>query len=288
MAELPAIGFIGAGRVARVLAPAFAGAGYRVVGAASRSFVSAEALAATVPGCAATNGQGVLAAADLVFITTNDAAIADAVRDVAWAPGKAAVHCSGASTLEPLARAKEAGAAVGSWHPFQTFGAAGTTTDLDGITVGIDAEAPLDGTLGEIARRLGATPIAVPEEARALYHAASVMTCGYLTTLLYQAQALWESAGLPPEAAGPAIGKIAQSTLGNVIRAGAHAALTGPTSRGDEATVRRHLQAVSAAAPELLPLYSALTERSVALAREAGRDPGNVDWESLLAGKKED
>ncbi len=281
--QLPSIGFIGAGRVARILAPAFVGAGYRVVAAASRTPASADALAHAVKGCEATDAQRVADLADLVFITTNDGAIGAAVADVSWSQGTAAVHCSGATTLEPLAPARRQGAGVGSWHPFQTFGAQGTTTSLSGITVGIEAEAPLFDTLAELAERVGATPLAVPAEARALYHAASVMSCGYFTTLLHEATTLWERAGLPKEAAAPAMRKLVESTLANFVSAGAHASLTGPVSRGDDGTVRLHLDAVAAKAPELLPLYTAISSRSLALAKDAGRDVGPADWESLFA-----
>ena len=49
------------------------------------------------------------------------------------------------------------------------------------------------------------------------------------------------------------------------------AALTGPIARGDEETVQRHLEAISADAPELLGLYRACAERARAVA--AGEVP---------------
>ena len=48
------------------------------------------------------------------------------------------------------------------------------------------------------------------------------------------------------------------------------AALTGPIARGDEATVTAHLEAIAATAPQLLPLYEVLAERTreIAASRE--------------------
>ena len=43
-------------------------------------------------------------------------------------------------------------------------------------------------------------------------------------------------------------------------------ALTGPIARGDRATVERHLEALRERAPELLPLYESLAERTRELA----------------------
>ncbi len=281
MAELPTVGFIGAGRVAGALAPALAAAGYRVAAVASRTAASAERVASSVPGATAAGmqgAQGVADAAELVFLTTSDGAIEAASGAVRWRNGQAAVHCSGALTLDPLHAARKQGALVGSWHPFQTFigegGGQGTSATLAGVTFGIEADAGLYDTLAELTGRVGGVALQVPAGARALYHAASVMSCGYLTTLLHEAEALWTRAGLPPEAAGPAIGMLAETTLANLRRAGAGAALSGPTSRGDAGTVRLHLDAVAAHAPELLPLYAAVSARSAVLAAEVGRPVG--------------
>jgi predicted short-subunit dehydrogenase-like oxidoreductase (DUF2520 family) len=51
---------------------------------------------------------------------------------------------------------------------------------------------------------------------------------------------------------------------------GPERALTGPIARGDTATVARQRRAVAARAPELLPLWDALSD---ATARLAGRAP---------------
>lgn len=281
MGERPTLAFIGAGRVAGALAPALARLGCRVAAIASRSPESAERVAALVPDSRAATAQEAADSADAVFITTSDGAIADVAASVAWRHGQFALHCSGALTLEPLEPARAAGASIGSWHPFQTFG--GGETRLDGVTFGIEAEGDALAFLERLTEDVGGYALRVPAGARALYHAASVMSCGYLTTLLHEARTLWVRAGLPPEQASRAIGRLAETTLANIERDGAGAALTGPTSRGDAATVRLHIAAVREAAPELLPLYKEISLRSAQLAREAGRPGGLVDWEALFA-----
>ena len=280
MDERPTIAFIGAGRVAVVLAPAFAELDYPVAAVASRSPESAERVASLVPGCQAASAQDAADAAEVVFVTTSDGAITDVATSVAWRTGQGVVHCSGALTCAPHEPARAAGANVGSWHPFQTFG--GTTT-LAGVTFGIEAEGELLAFLECLASEVGGHPLRVPAEARALYHAASVLSCGYLTTLLGEARTLWTRAGLPPEQAFQAITHIARTTVANIERIGAAPALTGPTSRGDAGTVRLHLDAVRDVAPELLPLYKEISLRSVELAREAGRPGASMDWRSLFA-----
>ncbi len=279
MDDRPAIAFIGAGRVAGMLARAFADLGYPVPAVASRSPESAQRVASLVPDCRAVSPQDAADAAEVVFITTSDGAVADVAASVAWRAGQGVVHCSGALTCEPLAPARAAGANVGSWHPFQTFG--GETT-LAGVTFGIEAEGDLLAFLESLASEVGGYPLRVPAEARALYHAASVFSCGYLTTLLGEARTLWTRAGLPPEQAFQAITRIASSTLANIERFGAETALTGPTSRGDAGTVRLHLDSVKSVAPELLPLYREICLRSVELARQAGRPVAGMDLRPLF------
>ncbi len=51
--SLPRLGFVGAGRIARCLAPGFARAGYPVTAIASRSLESARQLASQIESCAA-------------------------------------------------------------------------------------------------------------------------------------------------------------------------------------------------------------------------------------------
>ena len=284
MAELPTIGFIGAGLAARVLGSALAAAGYPVVAVASRTFASAEAVAAAVAqagagGCVAATPQSVADAASVVLVTTTDQAIGEVARSVRWRRGQGVAHCSGALTVEPLSAARAGGAWTGSWHPFQTLTG---SASLDGATFGIEAEGAAYETLAAMASAVGGAPLAVPAGARPLYHAASVMSGGYLVTLLHEAERVWREAGLPAEEGRSAVAAIAAATLANFAERGAAPSLTGPTARGDDSTVRLHLDALSAAAPELLPLYAALSKRSAVLANEAGRGAG-VDWDSLFA-----
>ncbi|MGF6984375.1 putative short-subunit dehydrogenase-like oxidoreductase (DUF2520 family) [Paraburkholderia atlantica] len=118
--SLPRVGFIGAGRLARCLALAFARAGYPVTAAASRSADSARRLAAQIAHCAAFDDpQQVVDAADIVFLAVPDDSIGTTAHtlrfggDATSYPGKALVHCSGASPVELLAPARDQGAAIG-------------------------------------------------------------------------------------------------------------------------------------------------------------------------------
>lgn len=105
-------------------------------------------------------------------------------------------------------------------------------------------------------------PFAVADADRYLYHAAASMASNYLVTLEAGAERLAALAGVRRELLAPLV----RAAVENWARAGARKALTGPIVRGDLATAERQASAVAARAPELLPLWTALTSATRALA----------------------
>lgn len=277
---LSGVGFIGAGRAGSALAAGLRGAGYRVEAVASRSPESARSLAARLPGTRAlSDGEAVVEACDVVFLTVPDDAIASVARVLPWRPGQGAVHCSGALSLAPLREAAERGAVVGACHPLQTFPSRESGADLlSGSTFALETEGPLGPWLGEMAQRLGGRAIALGSEHRALYHAAAVLSCGYVSTILAAACRLWEAMGFSQEEALEALMPLARGTLANIADVGPAAAATGPIMRGDLDTVRRHLDALAERAPEGLALYCQMGLAMVGLAVERGSlDEGQAE-----------
>jgi len=113
-------------------------------------------------------------------------------------------------------------------------------------------------------------PFEVPDDRRSAYHAAAVMASNFLIALEEAAAVLLARAGV--EDARAILTPLVLRTAANWAEAGSMA-LTGPIARGDAVTVQRHRDALRELAPELLPLYDALAERTVAAAaaREEGR-----------------
>ncbi len=269
------IGFIGAGLVGKALAMALSARGYIVAAAASRTLASARSLAERVPGCAALpHPQDVAGTCDLVFITTPDGAIHQVASSVHWRTQQGVVHCSGASTLKVLEPARAQGASVASIHPYQTFARIRNSRDalarLQGVTFAIEGQGWLREVLEEMALALGGRAIHVWPQDRPLYHATSVMSCGYMAALLGTAARLWEPMGFSPEEGLRAMVPIARATLKNLARVGPAQATTGPLVRGDVATLRGHLEALGDHAPELVPLYCSLALQSLPVAVQRG------------------
>src|SRR5207248_328518 len=78
-----------------------------------------------------------------------------------------------------------------------------------------------------------------------MYHAGAVFASNYLVVVEAVAQRLLRHAGLTDAEAWQALRPLVEGTLENLARLGPLGALTGPVARGDEATVRRHVEALT-------------------------------------------
>ena len=278
------IGFIGAGKVGTALAVKLSAKGHKVVAAASRTRASADRLAESVPGCTPYDAkQAVADAADLVFITTPDDAIAQVVAELNWRSGQSAVHCSGADSLDSLQPARAAGAEVGAFHPLQTFASvAHAIENIPGSTFAIETEGELLETLKQMAADLEGNWVKLGAEDKVLYHTAAVIACNYLVTLVKTATDLWKVFGVSTPEATRALMPLLRGTLNNIENVGLPNCLTGPIARGDLGTITKHLSALEKSAPALLSTYRELGMQTVPIAL----DKGKIDAERAEESRK--
>lgn len=254
MQALPPLAVIGRGRVGGTVASAAAVAGIDVRQAGREKFDDA------------------CAEAEVALLCVPDSEIASACeRAAAHAPRLRFIgHTSGATGVDALAAATAAGAGAFSLHPLQTV-----PDDRSSIT---GSPAAISGTgtdAVDLARRLaealGMIPFELPEGSRPAYHAAASIASNFLVALEESASSLLTAAGI--EGGRELLAPLVLRSAANWAERGG-SALTGPIARGDEATVARHREAIEAAAPELLPLYDALADRTRALAAPAEGGPG--------------
>lgn len=282
------IGFIGAGTVGTALAVRLSGRGYRVTAVASRSKSSADKLAAVVPGCTAyETKQAVADAADFVFITTPDDAIAQVAAELTWHPGQSVVHCSGADSLGSLEPARSAGAQVGGFHPLQTFASVDHAIEnLPGSTFGLEADGDLLETLQQMAADLEGSWVKLGADDKVLYHTAAVLACNYLVTLVKMATDLWKDFDVSTPEATRALMPLLRGTLNNIENVGLPNCLTGPIARGDLGTIKKHLAALERSAPALLSTYRELGLQTIPIAVDKGKiDAGRAgELKRLLTG----
>lgn len=241
-----ALTIIGPGRVGNSIAKAATGAGIEVemIGRETDRDLSGKVVLICVPDSSITGvAQSIARAGSLPRFTG---------------------HTSGATTLEPLAAAQSEGAF--SLHPLQTV--PDGDSDLSGCpcaTAGSTGAAA--GLASDLGIGLGMEPFAIAESDRALYHAAASIASNFLVTLEQTASGLLDDLGV--ERSREVLAPLVQRSLDNWRERGAQA-LTGPISRGDEATVSRHRAALAKSRPELVGLYDTMAERTRDLARAAG------------------
>jgi predicted short-subunit dehydrogenase-like oxidoreductase (DUF2520 family) len=249
-------------------------AGHVVSGVLGTSRVAAESAAAAVGAAPLMAGEP-LGSGDLLVIAVRDAQIREVadtlVPDVAGFG--AAVHLSGLAPIDTLAAIEAAGPAIGSFHPLQTLPTpeAGAAR-LSGAWIGVTADEPLRSGLHSFAVSLGARPFDVPDDAKALYHAAAAAAANFPLAALTMAHDLFRTAGVPFEAARPLV----EAVVANAFELGPRAALTGPVARGDSATVAAQLRAVRDAEADWLGPFEVFVE---VLARLVGR---GVEFSELI------
>ncbi|MDO8687484.1 MAG: DUF2520 domain-containing protein [Dehalococcoidales bacterium] len=267
------LGFIGTGTVGTALAMRLSDRGYRVVAVSSRNHISAKKLAPSISGCQAfDDNQAVADSADFVFVTTPDDTIAGVVSAVKWHPEQSVVHCSGVASTDILEPARESGAQVGAFHPLQTFANVKQAIDnIPGSTFALEAEEPLLTTLKDIATALNGQCIELKASDKVLYHAAAVMACNYMVTLVKLSTDLWQTFNVPPQTATKALMPLLQGTLNNIANVGIPQCLTGPIARGDAGTIKKHLSALEKVAPNVLSTYRELGLQTIPIALGKGK-----------------
>jgi predicted short-subunit dehydrogenase-like oxidoreductase (DUF2520 family) len=277
--ELPSIGIVGAGPVGTALGLALSRAGWPVDAVASRDPERRARFAGLVPGARAfEDALAVLDEVELILLCVPDDAIPSLAGSLRMYSGQAMVHTSGALGAEVLEPAMAAGTQVGAFHPLVAFADVEHSVDaLRGATVAIEGDEGLATLLARMAEAIGALPVRLRPGTKPAYHAAAVLAAGGFIALLDAVAELGRVAGLDEAGSLAIYGRLSEQTLANARALGIRAALTGPMTRGDLGTLRRHLSVLASQAPDVLPMYRAVAEREIALAVSRGAiDPSTA------------
>ncbi len=174
-----------------------------------------------------------LASPQLILLTVPDDAIVDVALAIALSPNQVVAHVAGSLSLSVLGLHPR----VGLLHPLMLLpsGELGSRR-LIGATYSVAG----DDLMLDVAASLRGRVISLRDDQRTAYHATAVVAANHLVALMGHVGHLAESAGLSLEDFLP----LAQQALADVAAVGPHAALTGPASRGDMATIDAHLAAI--------------------------------------------
>jgi predicted short-subunit dehydrogenase-like oxidoreductase (DUF2520 family) len=279
----PTVSIVGAGRVGQALALALGLCGYPIVALVARRRQKAEKASRLLPNAnLLALGAGdlhKLPASDLIVIATPDDEIEPVAKALSnsqanGARGRIVLHTSGALSSEILSPLAKVGFHTGSMHPLVSI-----SDPRSGAEALAQAFFCLEGDpravrlAHRLVRDLGGKSFSVASEAKPLYHAAAVMASPHLVALFDLATEMLSACGVRRQEARKVLLPLVASTVNNLQDFPADKALTGTFARGDVATVRRHLKALSGKGLErALEVYKMLGRQSLELARKNGLD----------------
>jgi predicted short-subunit dehydrogenase-like oxidoreductase (DUF2520 family) len=172
------------------------------------------------------------------------------------------VHSSGVLSADALKMARGAGAEVAAIHPVMTFPSR-RPVPLQGVPFGVEAaSSTVRRVLGNVIRQVGVRPFAIRSTRKSLYHAAGTLASPLLVSAVAAAIETARTAGLTERDAMRVVHTLSEATLRNVFARGPRNSFSGPFSRGDAATVKLHLQALSGH-PILADVYRSLARHAI-------------------------
>lgn len=276
MNSIGSISIIGPGKVGTSIAIAAHRAGVRDIFIGGRTQEKVEAAARHVEGAKAWRMAEAANHGDIVLLCVSDNEIELVAKQLAeedgFRKGATVAHLSGALESKILQPAKDlCGAFIASAHPLKTFPSVEAVINetpsahwfLEGDAEAIEKLSRLISSMGDVSN-------AITGEGKAIYHAASVVACNYLSALMDTALELMSKANVDQQTAWAALKPLVFGTLNNVDQLGPEAALTGPIARGDVGTIEKHKVALENATREQRLLYAALGLKTVDLAVRKG------------------
>jgi len=264
---LRTVSIIGAGRVGQTIARRLRKLGWRIGAVVTRSSASARA-AVRIIGAGTPHSTLTRDAldADVIVMSVPDDALANVAHQLSRIGGarfrkksreKIILHTSGALDSRVLAPLARLGARTGSMHPMQTFSGR-SAPRLDGVIFSIEGAPAARRAAQKIARSLGATPVIIKGDDKPAYHASGTVVAGHALALVESATQMLLKIGFTRRGASQALLPLIRQMLDNYERLGPRAAWTGPLSRGDYATIAKHVKAMRRFPSEFRDAYAAL------------------------------
>lgn len=188
--------------------------------------------------------------ADVVLIATPDNVISQMAEQLAALPWlnsqTVVVHFSGAKTVSALQAVADKGAVVGSLHPVFAFAdVQDAIQHLAGNSCALEGQDQALPILKNLADALGLNVLMMPSEYKARYHAALSVASNFSVALAAYAQNLLLPLGLSEQQTRKLVCGMMQKSVNNLNQLPPLQALTGPIVRGDDSTVRMHLDSMN-------------------------------------------
>jgi len=204
---------------------------------------------------------------EIVFISTPDDIIESIANELSKSDkvkGKYFFHLSGSRPSTILSSLKNKGGFIGSIHPLQALpsyseGAKNLKTSYFCIEGDKEAVEISKMIISEISNKY----FTIAPEHKSLYHAAAVFASNFINATTFAAYSILKKIGVNEDDILHITLPLIKGTVNNITNLGFIDSLTGPISRGDTKTVKRHLQALKNYDNDHLLLYRYLSEEAI-------------------------
>lgn len=278
------IGIIGAGKVGVTLGKYLTDAGISVTGFYSRTEESA-ALAAKFTKTAIFHSlDDLVSASDTLFITTPDGEIGNVWDCIAGKglSGKIVCHFSGSLSSNAFSGIDSTGATGCSIHPMYAFSDKFTSyQQFHTAYLVIEGARKAQEPMQKLFSDLGHPVLAIRGEDKIKYHAAASLVSNHMIALYQTGLDLLAECGFAEEDSRKLLGPLIQNNVSAMLDKGPIEALTGPIERGDQETVRKHLDAL--AGTQAAMIYRSAGQILLKIAERKHPDRDNTALQKYLS-----
>jgi predicted short-subunit dehydrogenase-like oxidoreductase (DUF2520 family) len=262
------IAIIGAGRLGTSLAYALSKNGFVITALSCRSRPSARQSREKIgQGLATTDHVKAASKGEMIFLTVPDDRIESIIQELAvsslnWGE-KIIFHCSGLLSSSILGPLRSKGALTASVHPCFSFPRKQDNPNLfQGVFFALEGDDLAVAEAKDIVQKIGGSHFMIRPEDKACYHTSCSMASNMSVTLFYTALSLLSTCGLTEVEAKKVLWPLLEGTLHNVNKIDAFDALTGPISRGDLTTIKKHLEELKKS-PQTHRIYIELARQTL-------------------------
>ena len=236
MGKRPEIDIIGAGRVARSLAPALDNAGFQINNIYSRNTKNAKKLASLLYEAQTIQSLDFSGSSSSIFIlTVADDAIEDICKEIVIPEDAILVHTSGSTPMSTLGYSGTPN--IGVLYPLQTFSLEKAVA-MDLVPFLIEGDNTYTrNIIKAVAEKIGDKVTEASSKQRAMVHLAAVFACNFTNHMMTEASDLLSKNGLVLELLSPLI----VETINKSLSIGPQKGQTGPAARGDLSILEKHM-----------------------------------------------
>lgn len=262
------IGFIGAGKVGTNLASYFADNGLIISGFFVRTDTSINEEIKKKKFSYSTNLKEFIDKTDVIFITVNDDQISAVVEMILQMQMdlslKTFAHTSGSLSAQVLSLLKEKSAEVFTFHPLQTFSDyCISNQDLKEMHIFVENKESI--ALIQILDAIKNQHHVIDTQHKSQYHLAASVISNLTTGLIDFGFDLLDEIGMDRENSIEAFRPLILGTTTSILSKGPKLALTGPVSRGDSETVKKHLECLDG---DSKLLYILLAKKTLQMSKD--------------------